>query len=132
MAGSFSDYLEVALLDHVLRNTALTSPTTVYVALFTVAPTDAGGGTEVATGSYARTAATFGAASSGSPSSISNSADVDFPTATANWGTIVAAAIFDAASGGNMLLWGDLTTSKAVNSGTQARFLTGDIVITLD
>jgi hypothetical protein len=62
---SFSDYLEDAVLDHVFRNTALTSPTTVYVALYTATPSDAGGGTEVSGGSYARTAGTFGAASGG-------------------------------------------------------------------
>lgn len=129
MAGSFSDFLENEILDHVFRNSAYTPAVTVYVALFTAAPTDAGGGTEVTGGSYARTAVTFGAASGGA---ISNSADVNFPTATANWGTVVALSIMDASSGGNFLAWGDLTSSKVVNSGTQARILAGDLDITLD
>jgi hypothetical protein len=64
MAGK-SDYLENKILDHVLRNTAYTSPTTVYVGLYTAAPTDAGGGTEVSGNGYAREAATFSVASGG-------------------------------------------------------------------
>lgn len=128
LAGSFSDYLEDKLLDHAFRNTSYTPATTVYVALFTVAPTDAGGGTEVSGGSYARVAVTFGASSGGA---ISNSAIVDFGTATANWGTIVAMGTFDASTAGNMLSWADLATSKAVNNGDAAQFPVGDLDITL-
>lgn len=128
MAGSLSDYAEDAVLDHLFRNTALTSPATVYAALFTAAPSDSGGGTEVSGGSYARVAVTFGAASGGA---TDNTAIIDFGTATANWGTIVAMAVFDAATAGNMLAWADLATSKTVNNGDAARFSVGDLDITL-
>lgn len=128
MAGSFTNFLENEVLDHVLGTGAYTMPS-VFVGLFTVAPTDAGGGTEVTGGSYARQAATFSAASGGASS---NSADINFPTATANWGTIVALALHDASSAGNMLMWGDLTASKTINNGTQARILAGDLDVTLD
>jgi hypothetical protein len=129
MAGSFSDYLENALLDHVLGTTSYSQPT-IYVALYTTAPTDAGGGTEVSGGSYARVAASaWDAASSGASE---NTNDVTFTTATADWGTVVAFGLFDAATGGNLLLWGDLTTSKAISSGDTAKFNAGDIDITLD
>lgn len=121
-----SNYLENALLNHVLRNTALTSPTTVYVALFTVAPTDTGGGTEVSGGSYARQAVTFGAPVSGT---VANSGAVTFPTATANWGTIVAIGIFDALTVGNLLYYGNLTTSKVVDNGDQISFANGAITV---
>lgn len=128
MAGSFSNFLENEVLDHVLGTGAYSSPSP-FVALFTVAPTDAGGGTEVTGGSYARQAASFGAAASGA---ATTDADINFPTATANWGTVVALALFDASTAGNMLMWGDLAASKTINNGTQARILTGDLDVTLD
>lgn len=133
MAGK-SDYLEDELLDHVLGGGDYTRPATVYVALFTAAPTDAGGGTEASGGSYARASVTnnntnWPAASSGSKS---NGTAIDFPTATGNWGTIVAFAIFDNSSGGNMLYWNNVTTPKDVNSGDTASFPIGSITLTED
>lgn len=73
MAGSFSNYLENALLDHALGGGNYTRPATVYIALFTVAPSDAGGGTEVSGNNYSRAAVTndatnFPAASGGAKS----------------------------------------------------------------
>ena len=104
------------------------------MALFTAAPTDAGGGTEVTGGAYARLAVTnnatnFPAAAAGAKS---NGVDFTFVTAAgANWGTVVAFGIFDAASAGNMLTWADLTVSKAVNDGDTAKFTAGDLDLTL-
>ena len=133
MAGSFSDYLENKLLDHVFRDTAFTAPSTLYVGLYTTAPTDAGGGTEVSGGSYARVscvpASTFAAASSGATQTTST---VTFPQASGTWGTVVAFGIFDQATSGNLLAWGDLTLSKSISSGDIASFAVGDIDITLD
>ena len=126
---SKTNYLETSLLNHVLRNTAYTSPTTVYVALFTVTPDETGGGTEVAGGSYARQTVTFTAPA---PDSVSNTADVTFPVATANWGTIVAFAIMDAASGGNMLYYAALTASRDIFISDQLRFPSGQLVCTED
>lgn len=125
--SAMSDYLENAIGNHILRHIAYTSPTTVYCALYTVAPSDSGGGTEVSGGGYARQAVTFGAPSNGV---FTNSADVVFPTATANWGTIVAFALFDAATGGNMLIYGNLSSSKTINSGDQFRFPAGQLSVT--
>ncbi len=128
MAG-FSDYAENKLLDHVLGTTTFTKPTTVYVALYTAAPSDAGGGTEVSGGSYARQAATFSAASGGS---TSNSAAITFPKATANWGTVVAFGIFDASTGGNLLAWNNLSPTVTVDTNIQPKFDVGDLTVTLD
>lgn len=122
---ALSNYLEAALLNGFLRATTYTAPTTVYVALFTAAPSGSGGGTEVSGGGYVRQAITFGAPTGGSPSTATNSALVQFPTATASWGTIVAAAIFDASTGGNMLEYGTLATSKTVGSGDAFAFPVG-------
>lgn len=126
--SSFSDFLENELLDHVFRNSAYTQPTTVYAAAYTAAPTDAGGGTEVTGGSYARTAITFGTAASGG--TISNTAAVTFPQATASWGTIVAIGIFDASTAGNLLAWDDFT-GVAIGTGDTLQINTGDLDITL-
>jgi len=134
MAGSKSDYLELELLDHVLGKATYTAPTTLYLALFTVAPTDAGGGTECTGGSYARKSVTnnatnFPAASSGSKS---NGVAFSFVQATASWGECVAFGIFDAATAGNLLYWGDLTANKTVNTGDVATFEIESIVVTED
>jgi hypothetical protein len=128
MSG-FTDYLEDALLKHVFTNTAYTSPTTVYAALFTVAPSDTGGGTEVSGGAYARQSMAFSV--SGTGTLATNSAAVEYPTATADYGTVVAVGIFDAASSGNLLAYANLTTSKTVSSGDVFRFNAGDVDITL-
>lgn len=134
MAGSKSDFLELELLDHVLGNAAYSAPATVYIALYTVAPTDAGGGTEATGGSYARVAVTnnktnWTVAAAGA---LSNATEITFPTATAAWGTVVAFAILDAASAGNFLYWGDLTANRTVASGDTAKFAVGDLDVTED
>jgi len=130
MAG-FTDYSEDLVLDWLLTAGSATRPTSWYVALYTVAPTDTGGGTEVSGGSYTREAITF-SVSGTSPATATNSADIEFPEATANWGTVVAAGVFDASTGGNLLAYSNLTTSKAVSTGDVLRFNTGALDITLD
>ena len=134
MAGSKSDYLEDAILDHVLGGGDYSRPATVWIALYTAAPTDAGGGTEVTGGSYVRFSVTNNAtnwpASSGGAKA--NGTEFSFVTATADWGTVLAFSIMDAVSGGNFMYWGDLTASKIVNNGDTAKFPIGDIDITED
>jgi hypothetical protein len=129
MAG-FSDYLEDKVLDHVFGGNAYTAPSTLYVALYTVAPTDTGGGTEVSGGSYARQSGAF-TVSGTNPTTASNTAAIEYPTATADYGTVVAVGILDASSSGNLLAYADLTTSKVVSNGDVFRFNTGDLDITL-
>jgi len=129
MAG-FSDYLEDKVLDHVFGGNAYTAPGTLYVALYTVAPTDTGGGTEVSGGSYARQSGAF-SVSGTNPTTASNTAAIEYPTATADYGTVVAVGIFDASSSGNLLAYANLTTSKVVSTGDVFRFNTGDLDVTL-
>jgi len=134
MAGSKSDYLEDEILDHVLGGGDYSRPETVYVALYTEAPSDAGGGTEVSGGSYARVAVTnnatnFPAASDGEKS---NGTEITFETATDNWGTVVAFGILDADEEGNLLLWATLTANKTIDSGDTAKFAVGDLTYTED
>lgn len=129
MAGSFSDYLEDKLLKHAFTNTSYTPAATMYVGLYTAAPTDAGGGTQVSGGSYARTSVTFTV--SGTSTLCTNSAAVEFAAATASWGTIVAVGVFDASTAGNLLAWADLTVNKTIDTGDIFRIPTGDLDITL-
>lgn len=126
--SAISDYLENALLNATLRGVAYSAPSTVYLALFTTNPTDAGTGSQVTGGAYVRRAITFGTPSNGT---ISNSAEVLFPVATANWGTITHVGIYDALSGGNLLYHGALTNSKTIQSNDQLKINAGDITVSL-
>lgn len=126
--AEFSNYLENALINAVLRNTSYTSPTTVYVSLYTSDPTDADTGTEVSGGAYARTAVTFGAPSNGVST---NSADVTFPTCTASWGTVTHVGIHDASTAGNLLFHTPLDTSKTIDSGDIFKITSGNLSVTL-
>lgn len=129
MAG-LSDYLELELLDHILGVGSYTAPTP-YCALFTAAPSDAGGGTEVSGGSYARVdvSSSFSAAASGASA---NTTTITFPTATSAWGTVTHMGIYDASTDGNLLLWGPLISEKVVDNGDIFSFVTGTLEITLD
>lgn len=127
MAGNLSNYLENKVLDHILGTTTYTKPSTVYVALYTSAPNDAGGGTEVSGGSYARQSAAFDAASSGA---TQNSGNIDFTNMPAC--TVVAVGIFDALTSGNLLVWGTLASNKSLDAGDTLRIATGDLDISLD
>lgn len=126
--SAFSNYLENAIVNATLRNTTYTSPTTVYVALFTTDPTDAGSGTEVSGGSYARQSCAFDAPSNGA---TANTSTITFPVATANWGTVTHFGIYDASTSGNLLYHGALTASKVINNTDQFLFNAGEIDITL-
>jgi len=126
--AEISNFLEDALINATLRNTTYTSVATVYVSLWTTDPTDAGSGTEVSGGSYARTAVTFGAPSNGV---TTNSADVTFPTATGSWGTVGWIGINDALTTGNLLYHSPLDVSKTVTSGDIFKISTGNLSVTL-
>jgi hypothetical protein len=126
--SEMSNFLENALINATLRATTYTSVATVYVSLWTSDPTDAGSGTEVSGGSYARTAVTFAAPSNGV---TTNSADVTFPTATASWGVVGWIGINDAATSGNLLYHSPLDTSKTIDSGDIFKISTGNLSVTL-
>ena len=127
MAG-FSDYLEDKVLDHVFGGNAYTAPSTLYVALYTVAPTDTGGGTEVSGGAYARQSVAF----TTTGNTTSNSAAVEYPTATSAFGTVTHVGVFDASTGGNLMAYATLSSSKTIDTGDVFRVPAGDLDITLD
>lgn len=125
---SFSNYLETKVLDHVFGGTAYTAPSTLYLALFTANPNEDGSGTEVSGGGYARQSVAFTI----SGNTASNTAAVEYPTATANYGTVSHVGIYDASSSGNLIAYAALTSSKTIETGDVFRVPTGDLDITLD
>ena len=125
---SFSNYLETEILDHVFSGNAYTAPTTLYLALYTAAPGETGGGTEVSGGGYARQTVAF--TTSGDTSS--NTSAIEFPTATANWGTVTHVGVFDALTSGNLMVYATLTSSKAIETGDVFRVPAGDLDISLN
>jgi hypothetical protein len=136
VAGSFANYLEDELLDHVLGGADYTRPGTVYIALGTATAAtdqDSGFSSEVSGNAYARVSVTNNStnwpASSGGAKS--NGTVITFPQATGSWGTVTQFAIMDASTSGNTLVWGDLTTSKTIGSGDTASFAVGDLDVTL-
>ncbi|NBT31822.1 MAG: hypothetical protein EBT13_07950 [Rhodobacteraceae bacterium] len=127
---SFSNTFETTTLTWLFTANAATRPTAWYVALFTTNPAEDASGTEVSTSgtAYARQSVTFTV----SGDTASNSGAVEFPTATASYGTVTHCAVFDAVSGGNMIAYAALTTSKLIDTGDVFRFPAGDLDITLD
>jgi hypothetical protein len=126
--AEISNYLEHALINGTLRATNFTAPAAVYVSLHTADPTDAGSGTEVSGGSYIRQSATFGAPSNGVSTTT---ADITFPQATANWGTIGWIGIWDAQTTGNLLYHTALDASKAIDNGDIFKIASGSLTVTL-
>jgi hypothetical protein len=125
--AEMSNFLENELYDHVLRNASYTSPANIYVSLHTADPQDDASGAEVSGGSYARTAVTMGAPTNGSGT---NSADVQFPQATGDWGTVTHIGIWDATSSGNMLFHTPLDTSKNITTGDVFKIASGSLTVT--
>lgn len=128
--AALSNYAEKLLLDFAMTTGSATRPTAWYVALYTAAPDDTGGGTEVSTGGYARQSVTFGAASSPG-GTTSNTNTVSFTASGASYGTVSHIGIFDNVSGGNLLWHGSMTASKTVADGDTLEFSIGNIDLTL-
>lgn len=126
--AEISNYLENALINGTIRGTTYTAPSTVYVGLYTSDPTDANTGTEVTGGSYARQSATFAAPSNGSSAS---NADITFPQATANWGTVGWIGILDASTAGNLLYHTALDAAKTIETGDIFKIASGNLTVTL-
>lgn len=126
-----TNYIQNARLNWVKGTAYPSSPANLYVALFTAAPSNSGGGTEVTGGTYARVAIAssgWSALSGNTPASISNSGVVDFGT-TLPACTVVAFGIYDASSAGNLVAWANLSANKTVNVGDQTSFAAGALVL---
>jgi hypothetical protein len=129
--SSFTDYTENLALTYLFTTGSVTRPTAWYVGLFTAAPSDTGGGTEVSGSAYARVV-TGTISGSGTATTFTNAAAIEFAAASGgNWGTIGWAGIFDASTGGTLLAWAPLTTAKAINDGDIFRIPASSLTITL-
>ena len=129
--SSFSDYTENLVLTWLFTTSAATRPTAWYVGLFTSAPSDTGGGTEVSGSAYARVV-TGTISGSGTATTFTNAAAIEFAAASGgNWGAIGWAGIFDASTTGNLLAWAPLTTSRTINDGDVFRIPASSLTITL-
>jgi predicted 2-oxoglutarate/Fe(II)-dependent dioxygenase YbiX len=143
--SAMSNFLENKLIDRIFRGQEYTFPTTLYVGLFNASPADVGGGVEVVGNDYARSAvdttlanwagtqsAGSAAASNGTSATTSNNNAITFPTPTGSWDVVTAFGIFDAASGGNLLFYGNLTISKTINPGDLVTFPAASLSLQLD
>ena len=127
---SFSNYLETEILDHVFGGAAYTAPSTLYLALHTANPDEDGSGAEVSTSGTAYARQTVAFTTSGN--TTSNTSAVEYPTATANFGTVSHVGIWDASTSGNLIAYAALTSSKSIETGDVFRVPAGDLDITLD
>ena len=125
---SLSNTFETRVLTWLFTGDAVTRPSSFYVALFTSNPAEDASGTEVSGGAYARQSVTFTV----SGNTASNSAAIEFPTATASYGTVTHVGVFDASSGGNLIAYAALTTSKAIDTGDVMRIPASDLDVTMD
>jgi len=126
--SAFSVYSANKAIDHILKTASWTAPEYCYFALFTsstgLEENDSSSWTEVSDGAYARVDASTSFASASSGSSTNSVAEMIFPTATAAWGDVTHGALMDAATGGNVLVWGPLTDGgRTINTGDGPRFL---------
>lgn len=154
--AAFTDFAENKMLDWFFRAQAIgitgasagagTGPTTLYVGLLTAAPSDSTGGTEVTGGSYARVGVTSSlanwagtqssgstVASSGNTGTTSNNSVITFsPNPTAGWGLVTHFGVWDASTGGNLLIYGSLGTQKTINTGDTVTFPAGSLTFQID
>jgi len=132
--GAFTDYLENKILDHLLGRTTYTAPETLYVGLAQSVSDDGTITGEPSGNGYQRVAVAnnttnFPSASNGQKS---NANSITFPQATGSWGTINYVFIADAATGGNVLFYAQLTTPKTIGEGDTVSFPSGGLTFTLD
>lgn len=135
LMGSASTVYENYILDAILGDGAAASmPATVYVGLYTAEPSDGGGGTEVLGSGYARVAVTndttnWPAATSGEKR---NGTKITFPQATGAWGDVNWFGLFDASTGGNLIIWGNLQNTSSPTAGDTPFFSVGGLVVRID
>jgi len=137
MAG-FTNYLEDKVINHLFGSVTFTRPGTYFCGLLTVTPTDSASGTEVSGGAYARQSIAWTITGSG-VSQAASSADLTWPAATTDWGTVIVAGIYDALTSGNLVAFETLTKSdfttanpKIINSGDIFKISSGSLKIQLD
>jgi hypothetical protein len=127
--SALSNYAENKVLDHILGTTAFTAPSAVYLGLATQSFTDANSSVELTGNNYSRVAVTFDDAASGT---ADNTSAIEFAAATGSWGSVSHFGLFDASSGGNLLIHGAFTAAKTIASGDVLKIDAGDLDISAD
>lgn len=129
--ANMTRYLRKATLDHVLGKIEFTMPAEVYLALFTADPTDLGStADEVTGGSYARQAIEGIMSETDLASGRStNSSEISFPVATADWGLITHIGVMDDLSAGNMIYFGQADTARLLSSGGRYVLAQGQFIL---
>ena len=141
--SAMSDFMENSLVDQIFRGQTAPTTSTLYISLYTAAPSDVGGGTELAGAGYARVAVTSSLAnwagtqasgstvgSSGTGGGTSNNIAITFPEPSASWGQVQAFGVHDAATSGELLFHGALTINKTINEGDTVTFPAGSLAVT--
>ena len=129
---NMTDSVENAVLNCYFNQTNITAPAAIWIGLFTAAPSDTGGGTEVAAGDYARVNITAAFPTASGTGTLSNNADIAFAEATNDWGVVTHIGIFTAQTSGTLLWWGVLSDSKTIYTGSTFKILSGDLDIEVD
>ena len=117
-------------MDWLMTTGTATRPTVWYLALYTAAPSDSGGGTEVSGSGYSRQSVSFDAAASPG-GTTSNSNTVSFTASGGNFGIITHIGIHTASTGGSLLWHGSMSASKTIDDGDTLEFSIGNIDLTI-
>lgn len=130
MSSGISQAYRQKLLDHLLINTALSQPSSLWVGLYTTAPSATGGGTEASYTNYARVQCDdWTGATAANPSVCYNASAVTFASAGSS-ATILAFGVFSASSAGDMIAYG--SASGSVSSGITPQFAASALQVTMN
>ena len=135
---ALTNYTENNIINHIFRTAAFTKPANLYIGLITAVTTpETGAVTEVTGGSYTRIArnpldANWVDSANLNDGTTSNVATIQFPAATADWGTVTHFGIWDAATGGNLLIYASLTANRNITNGTTPSFGAGALTFQID
>jgi hypothetical protein len=125
----FTNYLADRLVKATVGDVSYTAPTEVFLGLYTEDPTKAGfSSNEVDASSYNRQKVVFTAPVDGVST---NAGQIDWNTATSNWGNVGWISVMDASSGGFMLYFTALDSAKEILSGDQFKIDAGKLQLTL-
>jgi len=134
---AMSNYMENKLIDHICRDTAWAQESGLYVGLvgaYSAADLEAGTITaEISGNAYARVSVKGNAnwSAGGTSGLTDNESDIEFTTAAGgDWGYVSGLFLSNAATTGDVILYGALTTPKIVEDGDQFVISAGDLDIT--
>ena len=131
LAGAFGLYLRNGLINLILRNGSLPSPSTVYAGVGTGVSNNNSSLSEPGVpAGYSRSGAiTFASAGAGK---ITNTTAFSFTASGGNFGSMTHVGYFDAASNGNLLYALELDQSREINDGDGIDFSSTEVDLEID